>query len=186
MTAALVMPYTGRVGAGISPPADATLTIEPRPAALITRPATATPQNTPLRFTAMTASRSSSVVSTIGALRMMPATFAHTSMRPDACNAAAASAVDRGAVRHVGRHDDAVLDVCGGLLEPAGVTVGQHDLGTRLGVHQRRGLADAGCGTGDDRGATFERERRRHVGIDRGVVRVAAASRSPEMRSISR
>ena len=54
----------------------------PRFDAAITRPAAAQPQNTPFRFTPMMVSMSSSVVSMTGELRMMPATFAHTSTRP--------------------------------------------------------------------------------------------------------
>ena len=82
ITPALATPYMDRVGTPVSPPDDETLTIAPRLAADMTRPAAAVPQNTPLRLTARTASSSSSAVSTMEEFRMIPATLAHTSIRP--------------------------------------------------------------------------------------------------------
>ena len=67
----------------MSMPADATLMIDPEPCSTMIAAAAAQPKYTPLRLTAITASSSSSLVSTTRLLRMMPATLAITSTEPN-------------------------------------------------------------------------------------------------------
>ena len=134
------------------------------------------PKNTPLKFTAHTASRSSSEVSITDPLRMMPATLTITSSRPRAASTLGDSGVDRGAFGHVdgerrrrrrGRRRSpspssrrVAVDVDTGHVRPG------------LGEANGGGRADPAAGAGDDGDATGER------GVD-------ASSSRPSGRSAS-
>src|SRR5215212_1310893 len=77
----------------MTPDIEAMLTIEPEPRSSIALPTSRQHQNTPVRFTEMTASHSSSGTSSEGILWTIPALLTRTSMRP--CSSSTVPTISR-------------------------------------------------------------------------------------------
>ena len=138
------------------PPVDDQLRMAPPPVGSIVRRPCLVPSITPVRFTAMNRSYSSTVGSASGECAPMPATLRTASTWPNSLTAAAnIASTEASSVTSTWNGADGVTERGGGVVLPAADVGGQH-LGPFPDEHLGGGPSHAGTGAGDDGDLSLE------------------------------